>query len=364
MKKASVSLALVTVVLLAVGVMAEAQQLTKMPRVGYLVDGSLAPPQAFVKALRDLGYVEGSNIAVDFRTTDGNSERNFDVAAELVKLKVDIIVADGSGPSLAAKRATSTIPIVMTTSSDPVTDGLVASLARPGGNITGLIRVNGTSGEKLAAQSMIGELLVSGKRLGLLKEILPKISRVGILRDASSAPIINSRWYEPVAGPLKVEIQYFDVQSPSPNFESTFEAAVNAHVNALIMVETPRLKAYREQIADLAAKNGLVLMSETSDAVEAGSLVSYGWPDADAFRRVAIYVDKILKGAKPAELPVEMWPCIVLSATTEERPYKEEQPSNCLEPTRPELVINLKTAKQIGLTIPPNVLVRADRVIR
>jgi putative ABC transport system substrate-binding protein len=180
MKKAALLSILVVAVQLAVEVIADAQQPTKMPHVGYLAGGSLAPPQAFVKALRDLGYVEGSNIAVDFRTTDGNSERNFDVAAELVQLQVDIIVADGSGPSLAAKKATSTIPIVMTTSTDPVTGGLVASLARPGGNITGLIRVNGASGEKLAGLSMIGELLVSGKRLSLLKEILPKISRVGL----------------------------------------------------------------------------------------------------------------------------------------------------------------------------------------
>jgi putative ABC transport system substrate-binding protein len=350
--------------LLALGYSVDAQQPVKVPRIGYLADGGTSAPQALVQALRSLGYVEGENIAFDYRTTKDNSERKLDGATELAQLKVNIMVADGSGPSLAAKKATSTIPIVMITSTDPVANGIFTSLNRPGGNVTGLIRVNAESGKNHAALFMMSELLVTGQRLGLLKEINPQISRVGILRDAASASAISSKWYELVSGPQKLEIQYLDVKAPSPNFTATFEAAVKAHVDALIVLGTPMLNSYREQIAALAAKNGLALMAEGNDAVEAGSLISYGWSDADVFRRVARYVDKILQGVKPADLPVETWPCIDLSATTKEHRDKEGYPYNCQEPTKPELVVNLKTAKQIGVTIPPEVLARANRVIR
>jgi ABC-type uncharacterized transport system substrate-binding protein len=351
-------------VLLALGYSVDAQQPAQVFRIGYLAASGTSAPQALVQALRNLGYVEGENIAIVYRTTEANSERKLDGATELAQLKVDVIVADGSGPSLAAKKATSTIPIVMITSTDPVANGIFTSLNRPVENVTGLIRVNGESGKNHAALFMMSELLVTGQRLGLLKEINPQISRVGILRDAASASVISSKWYELVSGPQKVEIQYLDVKAPSPNFTATFEAAVKAHMDALIMLGTPLLKSHREEIAALAAKNGLALMAEGNDAVEAGSLISYGWSDADVFRRFARYVDKILRGAKPADLPVETWPCIVLSATAKEHPDKEEYPYNCQEPTKPELVINLKTAKQIGLTIPTNVLARADKVIK
>jgi ABC-type uncharacterized transport system substrate-binding protein len=359
----------------------KAPQTVKVSRIGYLASHGASLPQPFVQALRDLGYIEGENTTFEYRTAEGHSERNLDLAVELAQLKVDIIVVDGTSPSLAAKKATSTIPIVMMTSIDPTTNGLVASLARPGGNITGLVIVNGQSGKNLATLSLMGELLVTGKRLALLKEILPKLSRVGILRDADSAARINTRWYEVVAGPQKLEIQYLDV-GQNPNLAALFDAALNTRVDALIMASTPGLKAYRKQIADLAVKNGLALVSEAADDVEEGGLLSYGWPEADAFRHVAIYVDKILKGAKPSELSVETWPCVNLRITPADFVNRADPgdhstltidvtgkvpaayANNCEPPTQLGLAINLKAAKQIGLTIPPNVLARADKVIK
>lgn len=349
---------LLTTTFLTVVPRADAQQPTKIHRIGYLSSGGVGLPQAFVQAMGTLGYVEGANIAFEYRTLEKTSEPNPNVAAELVQLHVDIIVADGSAPTLAAKQATRTIPIVMTTGTDPVAKGLVASLARPGGNITGLLRASGETGEQPAAQWMVGELLVRAQRLALLKEILPKLSRVGILRDVDSAPTINARWYELTAGPHRVEIEHLDVRGPSPDFGAIFNAAVKPSVEALITVRTPLLTRYRKQIADLAAKNGLALMSEGNDDLEEGGLVSFGWPDADAFRRVAAYVDKILKGAMPADLPVETWPCM------EMRVGAVVRPNNCQQPTKFELVFNLKTATQIGVTIPQSVLFRADKVLR
>ena len=225
----------------------------------------------------------------------------------------------------AAKQATKTIPIVMVTTQDPVATGLVDSLARPGGNITGLTRLTRE---------------LSGKRLELLKEVVPRISRVGVLWDADvTAPGIAFKEYEAAARALKIQLQSLEVRGPNPDLEGAFQAAAKGRASALITIRNPLLNRYRKQIADLAIKNRLPSMYEGSDYVEAGGLMSYSANDAESFRRAAYYVDKILKGAKPADLPVE-------------------------QPTKFEFVINLKTAKQIGLTIPQSVLFRADKVIK
>jgi putative tryptophan/tyrosine transport system substrate-binding protein len=230
----------------------------------------------------------------------------------------------GSLPAIrAAKQATKTIPIVMVTTQDPVATGLVDSLARPGGNVTGLTRLTRE---------------LSGKRLELLKEVVPGISRVGALLSAQQSGD-DFKWYETPARALKIQLQLLEVRASKPDFDAAFQAAAKGHANALITIRGSVLIRYVKRIADLAIKNRLPSMHEESEFVGAGGLMSYSDSDAESFRRAAYYVDKILKGAKPADLPVE-------------------------QPTKFELVINLKTAKQIGLTIPPNVLVRADRVIR
>jgi putative tryptophan/tyrosine transport system substrate-binding protein len=242
-----------------------------------------------------------------------------------MQLKVDVLVAPNLSTIRAAKQATKTIPIVMVTVQDPVATGIVDSLARPGGNITGLTRFTRD---------------LSGKRLELLKEVVPGISRVGVLWDTKApGPIIGFKAYEAAAPSLNIQLQSLEVQGPKPDLESAFQAAAKARVNALITILTPVLGRSERRIAELATKNRLPSMFEASHYVEAGGLVSYAANDAESFRRAAVYVDKILKGAKPADLPVE-------------------------QPTKFELVINLKTAKQIGMTIPPNVLARADKVIR
>jgi putative tryptophan/tyrosine transport system substrate-binding protein len=246
--------------------------------------------------------------------------------AELVQLKVDVLVVTALSTIRAAKQATQTIPIVIVTTVDPVATGLVDSVARPGGNITGLATL---------------EQELSGKRLELLKEIVPNTSRMGILWNAgsSAASAISFKEYEAAARALKIQLQSLEVRGPNPDLEGAFQAAAKGRVSALITVGATMLQRYAKRIAELAIKNRLALMCERSHYVEAGGLASYSASDADQHRRAATYVDKILKGAKPAELPVE-------------------------QPTKFELVINLKTAKQIGLTIPPNVLARADKVIR
>ncbi len=322
-------LSVIAFVLVVAGAVAEAQQSKKIPRIGFLPAGgdSNIPGsqvEAFRQGLRDLGYVEGKNILVEYRYIEGKRDRIPSQVDELVKLKVDVLVFATLPAILAAKQATKTIPIVIVTTQDPVTTGIVDSLARPGGNITGLTRLTRD---------------LSGKRLELLKEAIPRISRVGVLCDAGSPEVvIGFKEYETAARALKIQFQSLEVRGPSPDIEGTFQAATKGRVSALISVSTALLTNYRKQIVELAIKNRLPSMSETSNMVEAGGLMSYSANDAESFRRAAYYVDRILKGTKPADLPVE-------------------------QPMKFEFVINLKTAKQTGLTVPPNVLVRADKVI-
>jgi putative ABC transport system substrate-binding protein len=307
---------------------ADAQQPKKVPRIGYL--SGVGDPQtpgyhveAFRQGLRELGYTEGRNILVEYRYVEKKLDRYPSLVAELVQLKVDVLVVTAA--VLTAKQATKTIPIVMVTTGDPVATGLVDSLARPGGNITGLTRLTRD---------------LSGKRLELLKEVVPTISRVGVLWNANVArPGIAVKEYEAGGLALKLQLQSLEVRGTNPDVKGAFQVAAKGRANALVTILNPLLNRYRKEIADLAIKNRLPSMYEASDYVQAGGLMSYSTNDAESFRRAAWYVDKILKGAKPADLPVE-------------------------QPMKFEFVINLKTAKQIGLTIPPNVLARADKVIR
>jgi ABC-type uncharacterized transport system substrate-binding protein len=308
---------------------ASAQQPKKIPRIGYLSgsgDPSTPNPyiEAFRQGLRDLGYTEGKNILVEYRYAGGMEDRHPSLVAELLQLKVDVLVSPAAPAIHAAKQATKTIPIVMVTPVDPVAAGLVDSLARPGGNVTGLTMLTRD---------------LSGKRLELLKEVVPTLSRVGVLRVATVGQPTSFKDYEPAARALKIQLQSLEVHGPNPELESAFQAAAKGHANALITVRNPLLLRYPKQIADLAIKNRLPSMYEGSEFVNAGGLMSYATDDAANFRRAAYYVDKILKGTKPADLPVE-------------------------QPMKFEFVINLKTAKQIGLTIPQSVLFRTDRVIK
>jgi len=308
---------------------AEAQQATKIPRIGYLIAASpspsLARTESFRQGLRELGYVEGKNIVIEWRSADGKLDRLPALAAELVRLKVDVIVSAGPAPTRSTKEATKTIPIVMTQDGDPVGSGFVASLARPGGNITGL-------------SSLRADL--SGKRLELLKEILPMLSRMAVL-GTSTLPgnAQELRETELAAAAFGVKLQYLDVLG-SKDIETTFRAASKGRAEAVLMMVAGFVAAgHRTEIAERAVKSRLPVIYAERRFVEAGGLMTYGVNVEDLDRRAATYVDKILKGAKPANLPVE-------------------------QPTKFELIINLKAAKQIGLTIPPNVLARADRVIK
>jgi len=281
--------------------------------------------EAFRQGLRDLGYFDGKNILVEYRYAEGNQDRIPGLVAELVQLKVEVLVVGAQASIRAAKNATRTIPIVMVSSVDPVAAGMVDSLAHPGGNITGLARLTRD---------------LSGKRLELLKEAVPGIKRVGVLRDTDDpASSIAFKEYEAAAGALKIQLQSLEVQRPTPDLEAAFHTAAKGRVSALITIRNPLFSRDPKPIADLAIKNRLPSMYEGSDYVEVGGLMSYASKDAEQWRRAAYYVDRILKGAKPAALPVE-------------------------QPTKFEFIINLKAAKQIGLTIPPNVLARADRVIK
>jgi len=306
-------------------VYAQAQQPGKIPWVGYLAGTGSGPSPAFIQGLRDLGYVEGKNIAFVFRTAEGHSERYDDLAAELVRLKVDIIVADFTSASLAAKKATSTISIVMTNGTDPVGTGLVANLARPGGNVTGLTNISGELG---------------GKSLELLKEIVPKLNRVAVLRTRSgAADDVFIKETEMPARALGVQLVPMMVQGPD-DFEDAFRAMTKERVNGLFVRLLPNTySAPFRRIADLTMKNRLPSIAQQITWVDAGGLMTYGADPNINYRRASSYVDKILKGAKPADLPVEA-------------------------PTKFELRINLRTAKQIGVTIPPTVLARADKVIK
>jgi putative ABC transport system substrate-binding protein len=307
-----------------------AQQPAKVPRIAYLsTAGSSRNPgpqvEVFRQGLRDLGYIEGKDILIEYRYLERNLERLPTVLAELVQLKVDVLYVASLTGIRAAKQATKTIPIVMITTADPVATGLIDSLARPGGNITGLTLLTRE---------------LTGKQLELLKEVVPTASRVGFLLDADSGgATARFKEYEAAARLLKISLQSLTVRRENPNFERAFQTAVKERVDAFITVRSSVFIGHRKQIADLAIKTRLPSMNELNDYVEAGGLMSYSTNTVDIYRRAAVYIDKILKGAKPADLPVE-------------------------QPTKFELVINLKTAKQIGLTIPPNVLARADRVIR
>ena len=315
-------------VLFALCVSVGAQQPKNVRRVGYLNLGasSSAGPnlKAFQQGLRELGYVEGENIRVEYRYAEGSVESLAKLAAELVNLKVEVIVATSTQAIDAARRTTKTIPIVFPITIDPVASAFVASLARPGGNLTGLTTLNQD---------------VAGKRVELLKEAIPRISRVAALSNpTNSGSLFALKETETAANHLGIRTQILKVRS-AHELEGTFRAAIKEQAGALIVIPDNLFNTRSERISDLATKSRLPIMSGDSRSVNAGGLMYYGANLPDLFRRTATYVDKILKGAKPADLPVE-------------------------QPKKFEFVINLKTAKQIGLIIPPNVLARADKVIR
>ena len=330
MKKAAVPSILVAVVLLALGVIAEAQQPKKVPRIGYLSSQDPASEstrsEAIRLGLRELGYIEGQNIATEYRYAEGKRDRFPELAAELVRLKVDIIVvAGGTRLILAAKNATKTIPIVMTGGgSDPVEAGMIDSLARPGGNVTGLTNLT---------------VELGGKRLELLKEAVPKLARVAVLYAAIPSAVIEVKEVLPVAArALGLTVRSWEVRD-ADGFERVFAALNKERPDGLYVLGGPLMYANEKRTIGFALKSRSPSMYYSREAVDAGGLMYYGADLADSYRRVATYVDKILKGAKPADLPVE-------------------------QPTKFELVINLKTAKQIGLTIPQSMLYRADKVIK
>ena len=330
MKKAGVLAILFMVILLAVGVIGEAQQPKKVPRIGYLSSFDPATEsdraEAIRLALRELGYMEGQNIAIEYRYAEGKPDRFPELAAELVRLKVDIILAQVAGLIRAAKNATKTIPIVIVgLAADPVETGLVESLARPGGNVTGLTTLSRELG---------------GKRLELLKEAVPKLARVAVLYEpAISGPAFEVKEVLPVAArALKLTLQPWEVRT-ADDFDRVFAALNKQRPDGLYVSGGPLMNINQKRTISFALKGRLPSMYTNRVAVDAGGLMYYGADLADNYRRVAYYVDRILKGAKPADLPVE-------------------------QPTKFELVINLKTAKQIGLTIPPEVLARANRLIK
>jgi ABC-type uncharacterized transport system substrate-binding protein len=300
-----------------------AQKPTKIPRIGYLASAGSAPAEAFVQGLRDLGYIEGKNVAFEFRASEGKSERFPEFAAELVRQRADVIVAGGAAAIAAAKNVTSTIPIVMSSVNDPIALGFVVSLAHPGGNITGI-------------SNLSPEL--SGKRLELLKEVVPKVYRVAVLTTGSQAMRTSIKETEVAAKALRLQLQLLEVKGPG-ELESLFDAAKRHRADALVQIQSGSLSVHRQRIIDLAAKIRLPALHNSRADAEAGGLMSYGIDRADTNRRVAAIVDKILKGRKPSDIPVE-------------------------QPAKFEFIINLKAAKQIGLTIPPNVLARADKVIK
>ena len=316
---------MLTTVMLATVSVTEAQQAKKVPRIGYQSAGSSGErEEAFRQGLRELGYVEGQNIVMEWRFAQGKPDQVPRNTAELVRLKVDVIVTGGAADTRAAKEATATIPIVMTNESDPVGTGFVVSLARPGGNITGLA-------------SLSGEL--RGKLLELLKETLPRLSHVVALRGPGiQGSAVTLKETEDAARSLGLKLQFQEVKEPD-DLNRAFEAITKARTGALIVTGGPFGSANRNRIVEFAAKSRLPAIYYRREFVEAGGLMSYNANPNDLARRAAIFVDKILKGTKPADLPVE-------------------------QPIKFELIINLKAAKQIGLTIPPNVLVRADKVIR
>jgi putative tryptophan/tyrosine transport system substrate-binding protein len=318
----------VVAMLLWLSFSAAAQQPAKIPRIGYVsVSGDPQTPgqyvEAFRQGLKDLGYIEGKNILVDYRYAAVEPERVPEFVEELVRLKVNVLVSSSMGALRVAKQASKTIPIVMVAPQDPVAAGLVGSFARPGGNITGVSRLSRD---------------LSGKRLELFKEAVPGISRLGVLA-AQGFSDSGLKGYESAAQALKMSLQYLEVRGPNPDLEAIFREASKLRVNALVIIGSRSINRFRKEMVELPLKNRLPSMYETTGYVERGGLMSYSADDVEMFRRAATYVDKILKGAKPADLPIE-------------------------QPTKFELVINLKTAKQIGVIIPPNMLARADKVIK
>ena len=306
----------------------QAQQLGKIPRIGYLNASSATSAasrvEAFRRGLRELGYVEGKNIVVEYRYAEGDLGRLNPLVSELVQLNVDVIVSGGPTVTRPLKEATSTIPIVMGFDDDPVGAGFVASLARPGGNVTGL--------STLAPE-------ISGKQLEILKEIIPRLARVAVFGTLSrSGTALSLKEMELAGAAFKVQIQRLDVTEPK-DIETAFGAARKGRADAIVVLGSPVLNLRRAQIVDLAVKNRMAGVYAQPEYVDAGGLMYYGASFTDIFQRAATYVDKILKGARPADLPVE-------------------------QPKKFEFAVNLKAAKQIGLTIPPQVLVRADRVIK
>ena len=306
---------------------ADAQQPGKLFRIGYLdsstASGSAVLVEAFRQELNKLGWIEGKNIIIEYRFAEQKSERLLELAADLIRLKVDLIVVAGGQAAFAAKKATTTIPIVMTNQADPVGMGLVASLARPGGNVTG----NSGLGTEL-----------NTKRLEVLKDAVPKLARVGFLRPPGSESL-QLKEIRPAAAALKLKLEMIDMQPDAKGLESAFQTAKQKQVGAIMTMATPTFFAERKRIVELAGKHRLPAIYPQDEFVEAGGLMSYGTDLADLFRKAAHYVDKILKGAKPADLPVQ-------------------------QATKFEFVINLKAAKQIGLTLSPEFLSRANRVIK
>jgi len=315
--------------LLALIFPAEAQQPKKVPRIGYLSPVSASRDstrrEAFRHGLRELGYMEGTNIITEYRFAEGKVERFADLVTELVRLKVDVIMPAGGSPiTRVAKNATATIPIVMTNAADPVADRLVASLARPGGNVTGL-------------SAVVPDL--SAKRLELLHEVVPKVSRVAALwNSALPERAVDFKETRAAARAFHIQLQSLEVRHPE-DFEGAFQAATKERAQAFVILPDPLTNTHQARIVDFAVRKRLPTMFSQRPPVDAGGLMSYSPNYEDLFRRAATYVDKIPKGTKPADLPVE-------------------------QPMKFELIINLKSAKQIGLAIPPNVLARADRVIK
>jgi putative ABC transport system substrate-binding protein len=312
------------------GAVAQAQQPKKVPRIGFLdvstASGSAVLVNAFRQELSKLGWIVGKNIAIEYRFAEQKNERLTELAADLVRFKVDLIVVTGTAPALAAKSATTTIPIVMTNVGDPVGAGLVASLARPGGNVTGLA-------------SLSPEL--NTKRLEILKDAVPKLARVGLLRSpgAGVATDLQLKELRPAAVTLKLKLEEIETQFDAKGLASAFQTAKQKQVNAIMMISTRPFFAERKRIVELAGKYRLPAIYPQKEFADEGGLMSYGADYDDLYRRAAVYVDKILKGAKPADLPVQ-------------------------QATKFEFVINLKAAKQIGLTIPANVLERANQIIK
>jgi putative ABC transport system substrate-binding protein len=318
---------MLAVLVFALGLPAQAQQSAKIPKIGWLGVRPAAPGTAlelFMRELRVLGYVEGKNVVVEYRSADGKLDRLPALAEELVRLKVDVLLTPATSETLAAKNATKTIPIVFYSIADPIALGLVDSLARPGGNITGFTTISAELG---------------GKRLELLKETVPNLSRVAVLLNPQ-APSAALEWKENqlAATALKLQLYAMEVGS-ADKYESAFNAAIKARSNGLTVISSAFHYSNQKRITELAAKNRLPAIYPRADFVQGGGLMSYAADQTEPYKRVAVFVDKILKGTKPAEIPVE-------------------------QPMRFEFIVNLIAAKQIGLTIPPNLLVRAQKVIR